>query len=103
MIKIAGAAIALLVVTADAQEQNTALVACPKAVDFRAITEELETRDRQEMRGRGLSSLTGNAMVLFADGDMAAWSIVIVQPDGHACVADRGTDLDLLGAPGTPA
>ena len=100
MIKIAGAAIALLVVTTDAQGR---IPPSSPARGRRPAITEARTRDRQEMRGRGLSSLTGNAMVLFADGDMAAWNIVIVQPDSHACVADRGTDLDLPGAPGTPA
>lgn len=96
------AAVALLLGPTQAEEQKTALVTCPQAGDFRAITTELENRDRQEMRGRGLSA-TGRAVVLFADGDMATWSVVVVTPNGEACVADQGTDLELLGAPGTPA
>lgn len=93
-------AAALFTGPAQAEEQKTALVQCPKAGDFTAIAEELANRGHQEMRGRGLSSMTGNATVLFADGDMATWSIVIVQPDGHACVADHGKNFELLGEPG---
>lgn len=100
---LAGAAL-LCAVTADAQvpldsDQTSGLQALTCApVDVLAA---LARRDFGERRiGHGVSQ-TGQLVKLLASPDGATWSMLIVWPDGHACLLDAGEawQIAAIGAP----
>lgn len=68
---------------------------CTGLADARA---ELKTKWGEELIGRGLMP-TGNALAFFSDATGDTFTVLVVFPDGTACVAASGTGWEILPPP----
>ena len=68
---------------------------CGGLADARA---ELQTKWGEELIGRGLMP-TGNALAFFTDATGDTFTVLVVFPDGTACVAASGTGWEILPPP----
>lgn len=79
---------------------------CPNTVSSEALKKTLIEKYHEGVTGAGIAKKDGKlAVILFQSENGKSWTLVMAQPDGHACIMAAGKDWGDVGqtTPAAPA